>query len=280
MNPRPRRPTATEAVLFVASLCFAAAAAAAPTVALVTQVNGPLIAQTADGRTKALARGSVVEPGDRLITGTGTYAEVLFADDAAVTLQPETQLAVGAFSYDAAHPGDDRAEMTLAQGGVRVVSGAIAARSSGRHTLATGLGTIAVSKSTFIAQYSAPAVVAAAWTRINVAALSVAGGTMSDAYTGGIVLAQGTPTNTPGGGLAAGLYVHVIDGVINLTNRGGSTNFSAGQFGYTSNLTKPPVVVPNNPGIKFTPPPAFSTSTRSGSSGASGKPSAVDCEVR
>ena len=276
MSRRPPRLSATEAVLLVASLCFAAAAAAAPTVALVTQVNGPLIAQTADGRTKALARGSVVEPGDKLITGSGTYAEVLFADDAAVTLQPETQLAVGAFSYDAARPGDDRAEMTLAQGGVRVISGAIAARSAGRHTLATGLGTIVVSKSTFIAQYSAPAVVAAAWARINVAALSTAGGTMSDAGTEGMLLAQNAP-GSPSGSLAPGLYVHVIDGVINLGNKGGSTNFTAGQFGYTPSFIKPPIVVPSNPGIKFTPPPAFSSTAGSNNTN---RPAAVDCEVR
>lgn len=278
MNRHPRRLSATEVVLLAAALCFAGAAAAAPTVALVTKANGPLIAQTADGRTKALAQGSVVEPGDRLITGTGTYAEVLFADDAAVMLQPDTQLAIGAFSYDAARPADDRAEMTLAQGGVRIVSGAIAARSAGRQTLATGLGMIVVGKSTFIAQYSAPALVAAAWTRINVAALSLPGGTVSDAGTEGMLLAQNTP-GSPSGSLAPGLYVHVIDGVINLNNKGGSQSFTAGQFGYTSNLTKPPIVVPSNPGIKFTPPATFS-STSNKTPASSGRAAAVDCEVR
>jgi hypothetical protein len=62
----------------------------------------------------------------------------------------------------------------------------------------------------------------------------------------------------PQGKLPPGLYVQVLDGVINLSNKGGSQNFSAGQFGFTPNFNQPPVVLPGNPGIQFTPPPSFS----------------------
>lgn len=88
--------------------------------------------------------------------------------------------------------------------------------------------------------------------------------------------------NAGSGVLAAGLYVHVIDGIINLSNKGGTQNFSAGQFGYTASVVKPPVVVPVNPGIKFTPPPAFSSSAapQGGTTTSSAKPKTVDCEVR
>ena len=74
----------------------------------------------------------------------------------------------------------------------------------------------------------------------------------------------------------------VIDGAINLTNKGGSANFSAGQFGFTPSFNQPPVVLPVNPGIKFTPPPAFSAPPVSGTGGTSGttKSNTVDCEVR
>lgn len=64
------------------------------------------------------------------------------------------------------------------------------------------------------------------------------------------------------GGVATGLYVHVIDGTINLANGGGSLNFAAGQFGYTPSFVQPPVVLPANPGILFTPPPAFTSPSR------------------
>ena len=93
------------------------------------------------------------------------------------------------------------------------------------------------------------------------------------------MLAQNTPV--PGaGGLAPGLYVHVIDGLINLSNKGGSQSFAAGQFGYTASFVQPPVVVPKNPGIQFTPPPSFSSSTIPASTTSVSKSSSVDCEVR
>ncbi|WP_178075114.1 hypothetical protein [Paenibacillus albus] len=71
----------------------------------------------------------------------------------------------------------------------------------------------------------------------------------------------GTVATPPASNLAPGLYVNVIDGMIVVSNKGGATNFSAGQFGLTPTPTQPPVVVPANPGITFTPPPAFNSST-------------------
>lgn len=79
--------------------------------------------------------------------------------------------------------------------------------------------------------------------------------------------------------LAPGLYVQVIDGAINLSNKVGSQRFSAGQFGYTSSLITPPVVVPKNPGLQFTPPPAFNVSGTTNTASTT-KANAVDCEVR
>lgn len=74
--------------------------------------------------------------------------------------------------------------------------------------------------------------------------------------------------------------MQVIDGLINLSNKGGSQQFSAGQFGYTPSVTaRPSVIVPANPGIQFTLPAAFSQSTPGGSGGGN-KAAAVDCVVR
>lgn len=82
------------------------------------------------------------------------------------------------------------------------------------------------------------------------------------------------------GSLPPGLYVQVLDGLINISNRGGTQNFTAGQFGYTPSFTKPPIVLPPNPGLTFTPPPVFSPGP-SGTGGVAGsKPAPVDCEVR
>jgi hypothetical protein len=80
-------------------------------------------------------------------------------------------------------------------------------------------------------------------------------------------------------GLTPGLYVNVIDGLINLSNKGGTQTFSTGQFGFTPSFSQPPVVVPVNPGIKFTPPPVFTAPTPAGGANAA-KTNSPDCEVR
>jgi hypothetical protein len=81
--------------------------------------------------------------------------------------------------------------------------------------------------------------------------------------------------------LPPGLYVSVLDGMIKVTNPIGTSNFAAGQFGYTASITRPPVVVPANPGLKFTPPPTFSNNTGPTSNTTGGSKSiAIDCEVR
>lgn len=77
-----------------------------------------------------------------------------------------------------------------------------------------------------------------------------------------------------------GLYVQVLDGQIALSNSAGSTTVAAGQFGYTPGFKQPPVMVPANPGIPFTPPPAFSTATQPGGASTPVKSNTVDCEVR
>ena len=91
-------------------------------------------------------------------------------------------------------------------------------------------------------------------------------------------MAQITPPGAPG--LPPGLYVSVLDGAISLANKGGIQNFAAGQFGYTANVTQPPVMVPKNPAIQFTPPPAFSNSNAPSANGSAPKSNSVDCEVR
>ncbi|WP_409170650.1 hypothetical protein [Variovorax sp. H27-G14] len=84
----------------------------------------------------------------------------------------------------------------------------------------------------------------------------------------------------PPGGLAPGLYVSVTDGQIVLANKGGSTNFAAGQFGFVASPTQPPVLIPKNPAVQFTPPPSFSSSTTAQTSSTPPKSGGVDCVVR
>jgi len=259
---------------------------AAQVAGTITQLSGPLLAKRADGAVRILSLRSEVESGDTLVTEKNTYALIKFIDNSEITLKPGTTFKVEHFAFDAGKPDADQAAFSLVKGGLRSVTGLLGKRNKEKFSMKTPSATIGIRGTTFIADLVAPSAEEVALAVAAREAYLMASTASLDALAAPLtplMLAQG-PTSTPtpaNGALPPGLYVHVIDGMINVTNPGGSLNFSAGQFGYTPNITMPPVIVPNNPGLKFTPPPAFSSSTTtSPAGGAAPKSAAVDCEVR
>ena len=283
-------------------LLLAGSAGGAEPIGRVSDASGLLLARTSGGSIKVLAVGSGLEQGETLFTREGTYARLSLSDQSSVALGPDTELSVEKYSFHAANEDStDGASLKLAKGRVRISSGALGTRHSNHFALTAGVTTIDVQHGSFIAEYVQPTSSDVAWRDhesrkewasaipdsgpiavVGPHAIALTADYTTDVYRSvSLQLAQIT---TPGGttgssSLNPGLYVQVLDGMITVSNGGGSQNFTAGQFGYTPSFTQPPVILPNNPGIQFTPPPSFSsTSTQNGSSG--GNPGDVDCIVR
>ena len=268
--------------MLLALCCMAGAGWAAQVAGTVVQLSGPLLAKKADGAVRILSMKSEVESGDTLVTEKNTYAMVKFIDNSEITLKPQTTFKVENFSYDASNPGGDNASFNLVKGGLRSVTGLLGKRNKEKFAMKTPSATIGIRGTTFIAEWveATPEAVAQAaaarqaWMMASTAALGDAPPVQP------LMLAQVTPPVSPGV-MQPGLYVQVIDGIINLTNQGGSLVFNAGQFGFTPSFKVPPIVVPHNPGLKFNPPPIFnSSSVQQKNSGSPAKSNAVDCEVR
>jgi hypothetical protein len=219
------------------------------------------------------------------VTEKNTYAMVKFIDNSEITLKPSTTFKVENFSYDAGKPEGDNASFNLVKGGLRSVTGLLGKRNKEKFAMKTPSATIGIRGTTFIAEWveASPQAVAQAaaarqaWLMASTAALG-------DSYpVQPLMLAQGplplVPSPGPSGSLQPGLYVQVLDGLINLVNPAGALQFSAGQFGFTPGPTVPPIIVPRNPGLQFAPPPVFNQSTGPTSSSPP-KSNQVDCEVR
>ena len=218
----------------------------AQAVGTVTDLSGPLLARKADGTVKALAQHSTVDQGDLLESAKNTYARIKFIDNEEVTLRPNTQFNIQTYSYDEAKPDNDNVVFSLIKGGLRAVTGLMGKRNKEKFKLNTPAATIGIRGTSF-------------------------GALFCQSDCGSIPTASGAaPQN--------GLYVDVAQGAIVVTNSGGQQPFAAGQFGYVANLNTPPVILPTNPGMQFTPPPAFST-TAPGTTNSSA-PGDVDCVVR
>ncbi|RJF99221.1 FecR family protein [Noviherbaspirillum saxi] len=285
--------TATKSLVFLGTLCAATFAYAAQVAGTVTNLSGPLLAKKPDGTVKVLSAKSQVEEGDTLITEKDTYARIKFVDNSEITLRPGTQMKIDSFSFDEEKPENDSATFNLVKGGLRAITGTLGKRNKERFGMNTPTATIGIRGTIFVAEYIPPAQPdLAAYAAASVASVGSYSNALpvSDAPAGGLPLAVLPMRETgslllaqaPDGGRAPGLYVQVLDGVIHLSNRGGSQSFSAGQFGFSPSRLLPPVLLPNNPGIRFSPPPAFSSSTgpQTGSGGNLTNSSNVDCEVR
>ncbi|MBY0556023.1 MAG: FecR family protein [Burkholderiaceae bacterium] len=244
----------------------------------IVQLSGPLLAKKANGGARILSLRSEVESGDTLVTEKNTYAMLKFIDNSEITLKPGTTFKVEDFSYDAGKPDADSASFSLVKGGLRSVTGLLGKRNKEKFSMKTPSATIGIRGTTFIADIVEPSAEAlAAQQAYNLA--STAALDQLAAPVRPLMLAQLTPP-PPGGVRAPGLYVQVLDGLIHVTNPSGTSNFSPGQFGYTPNFRQPPVLLPVNPGIPFTPPPAFSQSSGPNASSTPNKSNVVDCEVR
>jgi hypothetical protein len=290
MKNQRQKLIAIKGLLFAALLLFGSAAWA-QVVGVVAHLSGPLIAKKANGSVKVLSAKSEVENGDTLVSEKNTYAQIKFIDNGEITLRPNTTFKIDKFAYDANQPDGDSASFDLVKGGLRSVTGLLGKRNKEKFALKTPSATIGIRGTTFVVQYVSPPTGGPA-----------SGGTLADAVrnlgTQGKAPAETSlpsavpavsngllPPAGPAGSapsvLPPGLHLQVTDGMIVVSNNGGSLGFQAGQFGYVPNVNKPPVIVPSNPGIQFTPPPTFNSGNGGPTaSTGSGQGQAVDCIVR
>jgi len=262
-------------------LALSSTAWAAQVAGTITQLSGPLLDKKGDGTVKILSLKSEVESGDTLVTEKNTYALVKFIDNSEITLKPGTTFKIENFAFDEGKPGGDSAAFNLVKGGLRSVTGLLGKRNKEKFEMKTPSATIGIRGTTFIAEWVEPSaadVAAADQARLNYLLASTAGPDQA-APVQPLPPLPTPATPGPSGGQQPGLYIHVIDGLVQLTNQGGAKLFSPGQFGFTPNFQQPPIVLPQNPGIKFAPPPVFNTSSGP-TSATPPKSNAVDCEVR
>jgi ribosomal protein S28E/S33 len=234
----------TALALVALALHVTAPALAAGPAGEITHVSGAVMAQKPDGQSRILSVKSPVNEGDVVATADNSYARVKFSDGSEAVLRPASQVKIDRFNFEEQKPQADGMVLSLLKGGFRSVTGLLGRRNPANVRVATPSATIGIRGTTFGALFC------------NNDCGGAGGG--------------GTPP-------ANGLHVDVSDGMIILQNEGGSQNFSAGQFGYVPNMKAPPVIVPPNPAVQFTPPASFLAP--SGQAGGIGKSGGAACTI-
>ncbi len=122
-------------------------------VARVDFAVGNVTAVRADGRSRALSRGSEIEVGDTVNTQQGR-AQLRFVDGAYMSLQPETSFKVDEFRFAENGAGKDGIVMNLLKGGMRTITGLIGRANRQNYRLRTAVATIGIRGTEYAVRYT------------------------------------------------------------------------------------------------------------------------------
>ncbi len=198
--------------LLIAALGWPLGALAQATVQF---LSGTLHVQRPDGTVKLLAEKSELAAGDVVTTERDSYAQVKFTDGGQVTLRPQTQARIDAYSFSEAQPEKDGFAISLLKGGLRAVTGLIGKRGDrDAYRLRTATATVGIRGTDFVA----------------------------------IVIPAGGQA-----GLEPGTYITVSQGAIGLIAGGMEQLVGAGQTGLAASLTLPPRLIPPPPNLPQVP---------------------------
>lgn len=129
--------------LLAASVAMLSGAALAETAGRVSFVTGDVTASTADGSTRTLRRGDVINGGDKISTRAGRL-QIRFTDGGFVSLQPNTIFGVDEYLYTNRKPEESSLFFSLLQGGMRTITGTIGKVNKQSYKVRTPVATIGI----------------------------------------------------------------------------------------------------------------------------------------
>jgi hypothetical protein len=150
-------------------------------------------------------------------TGAGGFVRIEMTDGGEMVLRPDSQLQIESYQYVAEKPTEDNFVFRMFKGGLRTVTGLVGKRGNRE----------------------------AYKLRTETATIGIRG-TQFDLR----VCAANC------GALADGTYLAVRFGAVQTTNAQGTLPVAAGQVAFVPSQ-RPPVILPRDPGIGFTPPPVI-----------------------
>jgi ferric-dicitrate binding protein FerR (iron transport regulator) len=105
---------------------------------------GEIKAIGADNAVRPLQRGTAFYQNDTLTTGSDAQAKLRFTDGTLITLNPNSRIRVDSYRYQSGGAANNSYVVSLATGGFRTVSGAIAKNDTKDYQVKTPVATIAI----------------------------------------------------------------------------------------------------------------------------------------
>ena len=116
---------------------------------MVVASRGEVIALS-NGGSRELKQGDFIYVNDEIITSNRSFAVLQFEDGAKVTVRPDSTLIIEAYIYNG--DGGDEATLSLVEGGLRVITGAMAKSNPENYKVRTPVALMGVRGTEFSVQ--------------------------------------------------------------------------------------------------------------------------------
>ena len=202
-------------------------------------MRGQLSATDSHKKTRQLFTGGPLYEGDKLKTGLASFAVMAFKDKSRITLKSNSVFEIKSHHYDAKRPSFNTSFMTLLRGGFRAVSGLIGKRNKNAYKMNTPVATIGIRGTGYEVHCEGDCVAQPQ------AIISPLEKILNAFIKPAVAVFAGD-----------GMYAHVWDGAIDLTNTAGSQVLKTNQTAFLANQNVLPVMMPAIPiFMKSTPAP-------------------------
>jgi FecR protein len=182
-----------------------------------THLSGQVQIRQLDGGLVSATPQSQVKSGESILTGKDGYVRIKQSDGGEIFLRPNTEFIIESYHFEESKPKDDNFIYRLIKGGLRTVTGLIGKRGN---------------RDAYVAR-SVTATIGVRGTSFDIRVCQDDCGTLQN-----------------------GSYYALRSGSIEATNELGSLVMTVGQVSFVG-FNEPPILLPRDPGIGFTPPASF-----------------------
>jgi len=126
----------------------------AASAARVDFVVGAVNVQTAAGVQRPAAKGTELQSGETLVTGSGGRAQLRFSDGGMVSLQPGSEYRIDDYRFSGSQDGAEKGFFSLLKGGLRTITGLIGRDNKAAYRVNTSVATIGIRGTEFTIAYT------------------------------------------------------------------------------------------------------------------------------
>jgi hypothetical protein len=105
---------------------------------------GSVMAVSAAGAQRAVAKGAEIGSGEAVVTGSGGRAQLRFTDGALISLQPGTEFKINNYQYSGKGDSEEKGFFSLIKGGMRTITGLIGRSNRNNYQVSTSVATIGI----------------------------------------------------------------------------------------------------------------------------------------